>query len=59
MLKELKVDAQIEMQESIDAGLILQDSEENTAILNTFASRLEKLIPQLRQEINRILFESL
>ncbi len=56
ILKELKVDARIETQESIDAGLILQDLEENTAILNIFSSRLEKLIPQLRQEISKILF---
>ena len=56
VLKGLGLDAQLETKDSIDAGLELCDLEENVSILNTFQSRFNKLIPQLRQRINEILF---
>ena len=56
VLKGLGLDAQLETKDSIDAGLELCDLEENITILNTFQSRFNKLIPQLRQRINEILF---
>lgn len=56
VLKELKINAQIETKESIGSGLELCDLEENISIINTFESRLEKLMPELREEISKILF---
>ncbi len=56
ILKGLALDAQLETKDSIDAGIELCDLEENITILNTFQSRFNKLIPQLRQSINEILF---
>lgn len=56
VINGLRLDAQLETKDSIDAGLELCDLEENVSILNTFQSRFNKLIPQLRQRINEILF---
>lgn len=56
VLKGLRLDAQLETKDSIDAGLELCDLEENIIILNTFQSRFNKLILELRQKINEILF---
>lgn len=56
VLKEFKVDAQLETIESIEAGLVFSDLAENFIVLNTFASRLEKIMPQLREEVSKILF---
>ena len=54
--KELNINADLEIKDSVDVGLELCDLEEGTTILNTFQSRLNKLMPELRQEISNILF---
>ena len=54
--KELNINADLEIKDSVDVGLELCDLEEGTTILNTFQSRLNKLMPELRQEVSRILF---
>ena len=56
LIKELKLDTQLEALASIEGGLKLCDSEEKIIILNTFESRLNKFIHELRQEISKILF---
>ena len=56
VMKEQKVDVQLEALASVEEGLKLCDLEEKIIILNTFESRLNKLMPELRQEISSILF---
>ena len=56
VLREFPANIQLETKESIDTGLELCDLKENKIILNTFASRWEKLQLPLRSEISKILF---
>lgn len=56
VLREFPANIQLDTEESIDTGLELCDLKENKIILNTFASRWEKLQLPLRSEISKILF---